>query len=56
MRGEIITELEDVKNAGEHTWNWDGRDRAARSMPTGTYFCILQAEGWFDVIKMQLVR
>ena len=26
---------------GDHRWNWDGRDEAGRSMPSGTYFITL---------------
>lgn len=31
--------------AGDHTTTWDGRDGAGRLVPSGLYFCRLEAEG-----------
>jgi hypothetical protein len=35
---------------------WDGRDRNGQSLPSGAYFCRMDAEGQGWSIKMVLVR
>src|SRR5262249_41881023 len=44
--GQRVRDLESGSlPAGEHTARWDGRDREGRLVPSGVYFCRLEAEG-----------
>ncbi|MBN1760587.1 MAG: T9SS type A sorting domain-containing protein [Chitinispirillaceae bacterium] len=51
--GELLSEKQD---AGVHSLQWGGRDRAGNSLPTGMYFCLIQANQSFSVYKLFLIR
>ncbi|MFO7654584.1 MAG: FlgD immunoglobulin-like domain containing protein [Candidatus Krumholzibacteriia bacterium] len=42
--------------AGAHEVLWNGRDESGREVPSGVYFCRLQAQGSMWTGKMMLVR
>ncbi len=55
--GQRVRILVDERQApGRHTLNWDGRDLLARELPSGIYFCRLEAGGHLDVRKLVLLR
>jgi hypothetical protein len=55
--GRMVRVLVDgEKPAGSYSAVWDGRDALGREMPSGIYFCRLQAGESSDAEKMILVR
>jgi hypothetical protein len=57
MLGTEVRSLADgVQSAGYHQMVWDARANDGRSMPSGLYFCTIQASGTSKTIKMLLVR
>jgi flagellar hook assembly protein FlgD len=42
--------------AGEHTVNWDGRDRSGSDVSSGVYFIVMQAGGEQAVRKAMVVK
>lgn len=48
---EIVTLENNIQNAGEYTLNWD-----ASELPGGIYFCRMETESFFRVIKMILLK
>ena len=55
-RERVRTLLDEVRESGEHTAVWNGRDDAGRIMAAGTYFCRLQAGGEVQIRRMVLVK
>ena len=52
ISGQIVAIIKDeYQQAGKHTITWNAQD-----MPTGLYFCTLQANGFTQTRKMVLVR
>ena len=52
VRGRLVRSLANgTRGIGSHVVNWDGRDHAGRSVPTGTYFgrLTVQIDGKQDV-------
>lgn len=47
---------EGVLPAGEHGIGWDGRDRDGRALPSGHYYCRMQAPGFSATEKLVLGR
>ncbi len=46
QQGRRVRELlSGIVPVGEHSMSWDGRDHAGRLVPSGLYFCRLEAEG-----------
>jgi len=59
LRGELVSQLEvDGAAAGPHSLEWNGTDRAGRSVPSGSYFAklFLDGEAVGPITKMSLVR
>jgi regulation of enolase protein 1 (concanavalin A-like superfamily) len=57
LRGRLVTTLvESEFGAGRHEAIWSGVDDHGRAMPSGPYFCRLQAGGSESVTKLLLVR
>jgi hypothetical protein len=55
--GTLVRDLVDgFYSSGSHQVTWDGRDRTGQAMPSGAYFCRMDAEGQGWSIKMVLVR
>ncbi len=56
-RGRLVRDLlrADLA-AGAHSCEWDGRDDAGRSVPSGVYFCRSEAAGTQQVGKLVLAR
>lgn len=52
----LLTLVEGDMPAGRHVLTWDGRDRAGRSVASGTYFVRLHAEGAVDQRKLVLLK
>ena len=44
------------QSAGMHRLQWDGRDGRGRSLPSGVYFCLLNAEGRTGRQRIVLAR
>jgi uncharacterized delta-60 repeat protein len=52
LSGRLVTELvNDLRDAGVHQVTWD-----ASGMPSGLYFCRIQAGAFTAVVKMMLVK
>jgi flagellar hook assembly protein FlgD len=57
IRGTLVKVLvEGVKGSGEYTVFWDGTDNRGRSLPSGIYFCRMQAKGFAATRKMLLLK
>jgi hypothetical protein len=57
IRGTLVKVLvEGVKGSGEYTVFWDGNDNRGRSLPSGIYFCRMQAKGFTATRKMLLLK
>jgi regulation of enolase protein 1 (concanavalin A-like superfamily) len=57
LRGRhVVTLVESEFGAGRHEAIWSGVDDHGRAMPSGPYFCRLQAGGSESVTKLLLVR
>jgi len=58
LLGREIVVLEDrALPAGEYRARWNGRDQKDRTLPSGVYFCRLQAAGYVEIThKVVLVR
>ena len=55
--GREIVELVDQRlEAGYHQLVWNGRDRAGRELPTGTYIVLMQGAGFRKSIKVVLLK
>jgi hypothetical protein len=55
--GRQVRELADGwQDAGRYSMNWDGRDKAGRTCPSGVYFCSLKTEDHDAVKKMLLAE
>jgi hypothetical protein len=57
VQGRIVrTLVDDRRPAGVHTTYWDGRDEAARRLPSGLYLVRLEARGRKAGARVLLVR
>ncbi|MBN1396746.1 MAG: T9SS type A sorting domain-containing protein [Bacteroidetes bacterium] len=45
-----------MKNAGDHTVEWDGKNSAGRQVGSGVYFYKLNAGNYSETKKMILLR
>jgi hypothetical protein len=52
----VRTLVDGVQSEGTHFVDWDGKDAFGRQLPSGAYFCRLQAYGMMAVKRMLLVR
>ena len=54
LKGQLIwTLLNEFKAPGYYTVVWDGRDASGLSIPSGTYFYQIKAEGFQQVTAIQ---
>ena len=44
------------RTAGEHRFQWNGRDWCGRQLPSGTYFCRLSTRAGVQEERILLVR
>lgn len=57
VNGRLVTDMADrVFEAGEHSFVWQGRDMAGRSLPSGNYLLRMATETAVETSKMMLVR
>lgn len=57
IAGRLVkTLVNEVKPAAAHTEVWNGTDRTGRRMASGTYYYVLQTEGFKSTHKMMLVK
>lgn len=58
IRGRLVRRLLSgvPYQAGRHVVPWTGIDDGQRSLPSGTYFCRLEAGGYVELNEMTLVR
>ncbi len=55
--GQLVSTLKDEQQRpGLYHLTWDGRNPAGQSVPSGVYFCVLQAGNFKATQKMLLVR
>lgn len=55
--GQLITSLvNELQNPGIHTIKWNGKNTAGQTMPSGIYFCVVEASSFKTAQKMLLVR
>ncbi|MCZ6800755.1 MAG: FG-GAP-like repeat-containing protein, partial [Nitrospirae bacterium] len=53
---EVITLVDEKRNAGEFVELWDGNDRSGKAVPSGVYVYRLQAGEFVESRKMLLLR
>jgi hypothetical protein len=60
LSGRVVRVLQDARtgmvHAGRYSAEWDGRDNVGRLMPTGVYFCGLEAQDTRVSRKLVLMR
>ena len=57
LRGRQLAELHNgYLDAGSHTFLWEGADAGGAALPSGVYFCRVQASGRVLVRKMLLLK
>ncbi len=57
LRGRLIRKLDhEYRLAGRYQVTWSGQDGAGHSVPTGTYFCRLIADGESQTVKVTLAK
>lgn len=57
VRGRLVRTLFDREEAaGSHALTWDGRDTGGVAVPSGIYFCRLEALGKSFTMKMVLAK
>ena len=57
VRGRLVSDVESgFMTAGRHQSIWHGQDRDGRSVPSGTYFCRLVADGVTQTMKLLLAK
>lgn len=57
IAGRLVhTLVDDVRPAASYEEIWDGTDRSGRRVSSGTYYYVLQAEGFKATQKMMLVK
>ncbi len=57
MDGRCVATLVDgTQAAGSHHIVWNGTGQTGQSVPSGEYFCRIQADAFSEVIKMLLLR
>ena len=55
--GRVITTLiNEPQNPGMHTVKWNGKNMSGQNMPSGIYFCVVEAGSFKATQKMLLVR
>jgi len=53
---QVKTLVDEMLDAGRHIVNWDGRDRAGNSVPTGMYIYRIKAGDFIASKKMLLIK
>ncbi|HOT98535.1 MAG TPA: M4 family metallopeptidase [bacterium] len=58
LQGRLVRTLADeVQSAGQHSLNWSGNSADGQALPSGVYFCRMEAEGGFRASqKMVMVK
>jgi hypothetical protein len=58
VTGRLVRNLVDGKvlEAGPHTTLWDGKDRAGRSVASGTYFARMEAGSWRQDARVTILK
>jgi len=57
IRGQkVVTLVDELKDAGRYTVNWDGRDAGGRLVPSGVYFYRMTAGDFSAVRKMVILK
>lgn len=57
MLGQKVVELvNEEKGAGSHIATWDGKNQAGSHVPTGVYFCQINAGGARQTLKLFMLR
>ena len=52
----VITLLDENQQSGYHSLKWNGKNSLGTAMPSGVYYCLVQAGEYNAVQKMLLVR
>jgi hypothetical protein len=53
---EVRTLVDEVKEGGQYTVRWDGRDPFGRQVASGVYFYRMRADGFSDTKRMMLLK
>lgn len=57
LHGQVVKTLaDDYRHAGEFSIVWDGHDDRGRTLPSGLYFCRMQAGSYREMMKLSLVK
>ena len=57
IRGQrVVTLVDELKDAGKYTVNWDGRDASGRAVSSGVYFYRMRAGEFSTVRKMVILK
>lgn len=53
---KVATIVEGEKKKGEYWVKWEGVDEKGKKLPTGVYFCKMEANGFRQVKKLYIIR
>ncbi|MFC1619609.1 right-handed parallel beta-helix repeat-containing protein [Candidatus Neomarinimicrobiota bacterium] len=53
---EVIRLVDGVRRNGPHTVTWNSQDKLGNSVPTGIYFCRMEAGSYTKTMKMLLLK
>ncbi len=57
VRGRLVRTLDEgMRQPGQHSASWNGRDDAGQAVPSGTYFCRILTQDSDGALKLMLVR
>ena len=57
VSGQLVrTLVNEIQKPGNYTIKWDGKGNTGKEVPTGTYFCKLEAGTFSSTKKLQLIR
>lgn len=52
----VATLIDGTQAAGLHQMVWKGTDHAGQAVPSGEYFCRIEADSFIDIVKMVLLK
>jgi hypothetical protein len=53
---EVVRLVDGVRRGGTHTVTWNSQDKLGNSVPTGIYFCRMEAGSFSKTMKMLLLK
>ena len=53
---EVLTLIDEKKDAGHYLIIWNGRDENDRGLASGVYFCLMKAQDFVQSKKMMILK